>query len=328
MQEMQETQVQSLGWEDPLEEEMATYPSILAGKIPWTEEPGGLQSMGSQRVKHDWATEHDTHGTFTSSLTCTLSKSLPGTQQTPPKKGQTKEGQHIMYVESEVSLESKCSSPEWKQRGHFWPEGSQHTGFTGLPGSEWWLEVRWAQEAREAGLVRLLPSCSSAFGSLFPHCWTTDFLPGDSTLIPFFSSADGGWPCVHSHALFLYQEMHTPIYATITDLAQSHLQDCWHCPSPTNEMQTNWCPWRDTWNQSLPNDSLLSAQLLALLGLKSCCFQALGVGALWLHLSIFKKMFVFIWLHWVSVAACRILDPWGLAWSLICGMWDQFPDQR
>ena len=45
---MQETRVQSLGQEDPLEKEMATYSSILAGKIPWTEEPGGLQSMGSQ----------------------------------------------------------------------------------------------------------------------------------------------------------------------------------------------------------------------------------------------------------------------------------------
>ena len=50
---MQETQVQSLGWEDPLEEEMATHSSILAWKIPWTEEPGKLQSMGSQRVRHD-----------------------------------------------------------------------------------------------------------------------------------------------------------------------------------------------------------------------------------------------------------------------------------
>ena len=45
--------VQSLGWEDPLEEEMATYSSILAWKIPQTEEPGGLQSVGSQRVRHD-----------------------------------------------------------------------------------------------------------------------------------------------------------------------------------------------------------------------------------------------------------------------------------
>ena len=45
---MQETRVQSLGWEDPLEKEMATHSSILVWKIPWTEEPGGLQSMGSQ----------------------------------------------------------------------------------------------------------------------------------------------------------------------------------------------------------------------------------------------------------------------------------------
>ena len=44
-----ETQVQSLGWEDPLEREMATHSSILAWRIPWTEEPGGLQSMGSQK---------------------------------------------------------------------------------------------------------------------------------------------------------------------------------------------------------------------------------------------------------------------------------------
>ena len=50
---VQETWVQSLGWEDPLEEGMATHSSILAWKIPWTEEPGGLQSMESQRVGHD-----------------------------------------------------------------------------------------------------------------------------------------------------------------------------------------------------------------------------------------------------------------------------------
>ena len=53
MQAMQERLVQSLGPGDPLEEEMATHSSILAGKIPWTEEPGWLQSMGSQRVGHD-----------------------------------------------------------------------------------------------------------------------------------------------------------------------------------------------------------------------------------------------------------------------------------
>ena len=50
---MRETQVQSLGWEELLEKEMATHSSILAWYIPWTEEPGGLQSMGLQRVGHD-----------------------------------------------------------------------------------------------------------------------------------------------------------------------------------------------------------------------------------------------------------------------------------
>ena len=54
---MRETWVWSLGWEDPLEEEMVTYSSILAWRIPWTEEPGGLPSIGLQRVGHDWVTE-------------------------------------------------------------------------------------------------------------------------------------------------------------------------------------------------------------------------------------------------------------------------------
>ena len=49
---MQEIRVPSLGWEDPLEKGMATQSSILVCRIPWTEEPGGLQSMGSQRVKY------------------------------------------------------------------------------------------------------------------------------------------------------------------------------------------------------------------------------------------------------------------------------------
>ena len=56
MPAVQETWVQSLGPEDPLEKGMATHYSILAQRISWTEEPGGLQSMGSQRVRHDWVT--------------------------------------------------------------------------------------------------------------------------------------------------------------------------------------------------------------------------------------------------------------------------------
>ena len=53
----QEMWVRSLGWEDPLEKKMATHSSILAWEIPWTEEPGGLQSIGSQRVGHDLVTK-------------------------------------------------------------------------------------------------------------------------------------------------------------------------------------------------------------------------------------------------------------------------------
>ena len=58
MQETKEMQIKSLSWENLLEKELAAHSSILAWKIASTEEPGGPQSMGSQRVVHDWATEH------------------------------------------------------------------------------------------------------------------------------------------------------------------------------------------------------------------------------------------------------------------------------
>ena len=74
---MRETEVQSLGREEPLEMGMATHSSTLAWKIPWTEEPGRLQSMGSQRVGHDWATSLSLSVTFMSSLENCLFSSLP-----------------------------------------------------------------------------------------------------------------------------------------------------------------------------------------------------------------------------------------------------------
>ena len=61
---MRETWVRFLGWEDPLAKEMATHSSILAWEIPWTEEPGGLQPVGSQEVEHDWAHVHCTGHLF------------------------------------------------------------------------------------------------------------------------------------------------------------------------------------------------------------------------------------------------------------------------
>ena len=69
MQEVQETWLLSLGREDPLEEEMATHSSTLAWEILWTEEPGGLQSRGVQRVRHDWVTVH-THTEGYQQLRC------------------------------------------------------------------------------------------------------------------------------------------------------------------------------------------------------------------------------------------------------------------
>ena len=61
MQKVEEIPFRSQGQKDPMEEEMATHSSILAGTVPWTEEYGGLQSMGLQRVGHDWAPEHSTY---------------------------------------------------------------------------------------------------------------------------------------------------------------------------------------------------------------------------------------------------------------------------
>ena len=76
--EVRETQVRSLGWEDPLEKEMATHSSILAWKIPWTEEPGGLQSLGLQKSR-----------TRLSDFTFTFSgvKNLPGKQEAKQEAG-------------------------------------------------------------------------------------------------------------------------------------------------------------------------------------------------------------------------------------------------
>ena len=82
---MQETWVRSLGWEDPLEKEMAAHSSILAWKILWTLEPGRLLSMGSQRVRHDWATSllHFTIIFITSTIVWPQVNSRDGTQLHP-----------------------------------------------------------------------------------------------------------------------------------------------------------------------------------------------------------------------------------------------------
>ena len=80
MQETQEMRVWYTGWEDPLEKGMATHSSILAWRIPWTEDPGGLQSMGSQTVERDWAIAAADAKSLQSCLTLCdpMDYSLPG----------------------------------------------------------------------------------------------------------------------------------------------------------------------------------------------------------------------------------------------------------
>ena len=75
---MQEMRVWSLGWKDPLEKEMTTHSSILAWRIPWAEEPGRLQSMRSQRIRHNWATKHFSQNLPEFSVTCPLPASAWG----------------------------------------------------------------------------------------------------------------------------------------------------------------------------------------------------------------------------------------------------------
>ena len=87
LQETQEMQVWFLGWDDPLEEEMAIYSSILARKILWTEEPGRLQSVGSQRVGHNWATELNW---------CMFINCFRKNTQETTKTGYPREGQSIV----------------------------------------------------------------------------------------------------------------------------------------------------------------------------------------------------------------------------------------
>ena len=95
---MRETQVQSLGQEDPLEKETATHFSIHASKIPWTEEPGGLRFMGSQRVGHDWATSVCVYELLLARLFCPCNSpgnntgvgAMPSSQASSQPRNQTR----------------------------------------------------------------------------------------------------------------------------------------------------------------------------------------------------------------------------------------------
>ena len=96
IKQMQETQFRSRGWEESLEKEMATYSSILAWRIPWTEKCGGLQSIGSQRVRHDSVTEHALLGGNGAQINRQVGP--PWCDQSPYKKKKRDQSQHFLFL--------------------------------------------------------------------------------------------------------------------------------------------------------------------------------------------------------------------------------------
>ena len=122
----QETRVRSLGWEDPLEKEMVTHSSILAWRIPWAEEPGRLQSTGSQKVRHDWETSH-THTIYRHSvqLMCSvMSDSATVAHQAPLSMG---------FSRREFRMEHVTIS---SSRGSSWPRNQTHIFFASCIGRQ------------------------------------------------------------------------------------------------------------------------------------------------------------------------------------------------
>ena len=121
-QEPQETWVRSLGWEDPLEEEMATHSSILTWKIPWTEKPGGLQSIGLQRVKTQLST-HNSHDNSQNAhnIKLTILTIFKCTLQQCYRLKMWYDHQHCPSPERFSSCKTKISVPikHWLQVPHF-----------------------------------------------------------------------------------------------------------------------------------------------------------------------------------------------------------------
>ena len=125
---MQETQVQFLGREDPLEKEMATHSRILDREIPWTEEPGGPQSTGSQRVGHDLVTEHYT---------------LCAQHRAEKWETKSKGSSSLSYEHREhLSLESPglAKNPTHPLRAQEWHRRES------TPPSHSWFTGRWAKQ--------------------------------------------------------------------------------------------------------------------------------------------------------------------------------------
>ena len=134
---VQETQVWSLAQEDPLEKGMTTYFSILAWRIPWREEPGGLQSIESQRVGHNWMTN-----TFTFNEMCWVSFVIAKFL--------------VSYVYSELIFPDKNRKMWSKWYVHFMGEASERACFLSLLSTTWGYDKKSAEENSHQNLSMLL----------------------------------------------------------------------------------------------------------------------------------------------------------------------------
>ena len=150
---VRETRVWSLGWEDPLEKEMVTHSTILAWRIPWTEKPGRLQSMGSQRVGHDWATSSPSSSpSFITEGLCYLS---------PPT---------IILIMTEKQVHFSLNSY------YMLPTGlaNLHLLFPVLTTDSLIAYMRWSQDWTRRQQLRLIPLHQACFPSANckTHCST------------------------------------------------------------------------------------------------------------------------------------------------------------
>ena len=110
---MQETWVRSLGWDNPLEKEMATHSSTLVWKIPWTEEPGRLQSMGSQGVGHDWATSLDSLSFREWPVDPSATRATQNPQGTPDLSPPLRTSIHWLFTVKMLPV-SPWQEPRWR----------------------------------------------------------------------------------------------------------------------------------------------------------------------------------------------------------------------
>ena len=137
---MWESRVWSLSWEDPLEKAMATQSSILAWRIPWIEEPGGLQSMGSKRVGHDWTTNAFTFfmagntpflrriTKLQNSLVAQMVKSLPAMWETQIWSLSWEDPLEKEMATNPVFLPRKCHGQREEPGGLYSPRGCRRVG--------------------------------------------------------------------------------------------------------------------------------------------------------------------------------------------------------